>query len=124
MTAKTISPLRQRMIEDMSVRNFAFAAALSDAGLVLDGPPIIDGALHRVPVEGDRTGARSGAYIGHLDHRPAGFIQNFQTGEKRNWKAETDVPLTAEERAARPAPLRPKGKAASSGARRSTTRPG
>jgi phage/plasmid primase-like uncharacterized protein len=77
----------------------AFAAALSDAGLVLDGPPIMDGALHRVPVKGDRAGARSGAYIGHLDHRPAGYIQNFRTGEKRNWKAETDVTLTAEERA-------------------------
>jgi phage/plasmid primase-like uncharacterized protein len=77
----------------------AFATALSDAGLVLDGPPIMDGALHRVPVKGDRAGARSGAYIGHLDHRPAGFIQNFRSGEKRNWKAETDVTLTAEERA-------------------------
>jgi phage/plasmid primase-like uncharacterized protein len=77
----------------------AFAAALSDAGLVLDGPPIMDGVLHRVPVEGDRAGARSGAYIGHLDHRPAGFIQNFRTGERRNWKTETDVTLTVEERA-------------------------
>ena len=75
-----------------------FAAALTDAGLVLDGPPIMDGTLHRVSVEGDRPGARSGAYIGHLDHRPAGFIQNFRTGEKRNWKAEAEVALTAEER--------------------------
>jgi phage/plasmid primase-like uncharacterized protein len=77
----------------------AFAAALSDAGLVLDGPPIMDGALHRVSVEGDRAGARSGAYIGHLDHRPAGYIQNFRTGKKRNWKAEADVTLSPEERA-------------------------
>jgi phage/plasmid primase-like uncharacterized protein len=77
----------------------AFAAALSDAGLLLDGPPIMDGALHRVRVKGDRAGARSGAYIGHLDHRPAGFIQNFRTGEKCNWKAETDVTLSPEERA-------------------------
>ena len=76
-----------------------FAAALGEAGLIIDGPPQMDGSLHRVRVQGDKRGARSGAYIGHLDHRPAGFIQNFKTGEKRNWKAASASPLTAEERA-------------------------
>ncbi len=76
-----------------------FAAALLEAGLVVQGAPLMDGRLHRVRVHGDKPGSRSGAYIGHLDHRPAGFIQNFKTGEKRNWKAASGLVLTAEERA-------------------------
>ncbi len=76
----------------------AFAAALAEAGLILQGAPLMDGRLHRVRVHGDKPGARSGAYIGHLDRRPAGFIQNFKTGEKRNWKAVSIPMLTAEER--------------------------
>ena len=66
----------------------AFAEALKEAGLVLDHLPDMDGMLHRVCVEGDRRGAKSGAYAGYLDGRPAGFIQNFKTGEKRIWKSE------------------------------------
>ena len=74
-----------------------FSAALSEAGLRLEGPPLMDGKLHRVPVEGDRAGARSGAYRAYLDGRPAGMIQNWKTGLKTKWKSnETD--LSPEER--------------------------
>jgi phage/plasmid primase-like uncharacterized protein/antirestriction protein ArdC len=66
----------------------AFAEALREAGLIVDQGPEMDGRLHRVPVKGDKRGARSGAYVGYLDGRPAGFIQNFKTGETRLWKAE------------------------------------
>ena len=76
-----------------------FVTALNEAGLILHGAPQMDGNLRRVRVHGDKPGARSGAYIGHLDHRPAGFIQNFKTGEKRNWKTAETTTLTAEERA-------------------------
>jgi phage/plasmid primase-like uncharacterized protein len=64
-----------------------FAQALLGAGLILKGAPIMDGRLHRVPVEGDRGGRKSGAYAGHLDAVPGGYIENFKTGEKRNWKS-------------------------------------
>ena len=64
-----------------------FAQALRDAGLLLREAPVMDGQLHRVPVKGDRGEDRSGAYKGHLDGHPAGFIQNFKTGDKVNWKA-------------------------------------
>jgi len=77
-----------------------FAEALRERGLRLEGLPEMDGALHRVPVEGDKTRERSGTYVGHLDGRPAGFIENFKTGERTTWKAEgVAVPLTAAERA-------------------------
>lgn len=62
-----------------------FADALHRAGLRLKGAPIMDGQKHRVPVEGDSKGKRSGTYIGHLDDRPAGYIHNFKTGEEIRW---------------------------------------
>ena len=64
-----------------------FAEALRESGLQLDGAPQMDGQLHRVRAEGDHGAERSGAYRGHLDGRPAGFIQNHRTGVKQNWKA-------------------------------------
>ena len=65
-----------------------------------DGPVEMDGQMHRVPVEGDKGKERSGAYVGHLDGKPAGFIQNFKTGVKTTWKASGQVAaLGAEDRA-------------------------
>lgn len=74
----------------------AFAEALSAAGLKLPGPPNMDGTLHRVPVDGDRGAQRSGAYVGYLDGRPSGVIQNFRAGTKTTWKADLDAPLDKE----------------------------
>ncbi len=73
-----------------------FAAALSDMGLMLKGAPVADGRIHRVSVDGDRTGEKSGAYALHLDGRPGGYIQNFKTGEKRNWKSSQPVAALSE----------------------------
>jgi putative DNA primase/helicase len=66
-----------------------FAETLMAAGLIIDGLPLMDGKLRRVPVEGDRKGQRSGAYVGHLDAHPAGFLENFRTGVRENWKSQT-----------------------------------
>jgi len=77
-----------------------FAEAIRECGLHLDGPPQMDGQLHRVAVDGDKGRDRSGAYTGHLDGRPAGFIQNHKTGVKQNWKANGPVSaLGAQDRA-------------------------
>lgn len=66
-----------------------FAIALKDRGLILDGEPIMDGKLYRVSVEGDKGKQKSGSYTGHLDGRPAGFINNFKEGIVENWKAQS-----------------------------------
>ncbi len=64
-----------------------FADALQLAGLVVKGAPIMDGKQHRVDVEGDKKGRKSGMYVGHLDDYPAGYIHNHKTGEEIRWKA-------------------------------------
>jgi putative DNA primase/helicase len=65
----------------------AFLKELREVGLVVE-EPIMDGKLQRVPVEGKGKGNRDGAYVGYLDGRPSGFIQNFSTGETRKWKLD------------------------------------
>jgi Antirestriction protein len=88
------------VIETGSDPREEFAAALRDCGLLVDSPVEMDGKLHRVRAEGDKGTARSGTYFGHLDGWPAGFIQNFRTGVKINWKASGQAPaLSAEQRA-------------------------
>jgi phage/plasmid primase-like uncharacterized protein len=68
-----------------------FGEALEKAGLVLPGVPVMNGVLQRVPVVEGKPGALDGAYVGHLDTgRPAGYIQNFRTGERTNWKSGAD----------------------------------
>jgi antirestriction protein ArdC/phage/plasmid primase-like uncharacterized protein len=65
-----------------------FALALEQAGLDLGGnSPIMDGAIHRVPLIGGKRGELDGAYCGFLDERPAGWMQNFSSGEKVKWMA-------------------------------------
>ena len=64
-----------------------FEAELRRASLRVDRIEM-DGKLHRAPVEGDRGREKNGAYVGWLDGRPGGFIQNFKSGEKISWKQE------------------------------------
>ncbi len=64
-----------------------FGDAIRAAGLALEGAPIMDGKLHRVALADGKPGSRDGAYVGYLDGKPAGFIQNFKTGLKENWVA-------------------------------------
>lgn len=64
-----------------------FGEVLADTGLVLDGPPQLDGALHRVPVEGAAPGKRDGAYVGHADAPMSGWYQNHRSGDEGTWRA-------------------------------------
>lgn len=75
-----------------------FGDALRANGLVLDGLPIMDGKMHRVPVEGKGPQSKDGAYVGYLDGKPSGFIQNHSTGVTQKW-TQKGVAMTPEQRA-------------------------
>ena len=77
----------------------AFGETLRRAGLILDGPPIMDGKFHRVPVEGGKPGSKDGSYQGFLDGNPAGFYQNFKDDFSGTWK-ESGTKLSAAQHAA------------------------
>lgn len=70
-----------------------FLAALTDAGLVLDGLPVMDGRRHRVPVVEGKKGNRDGVYRGFLDGiKPGGWYINYHRADNdkdiTRWKAQ------------------------------------
>ena len=65
-----------------------FSEALRSSGLLVDGPAVMDGRWHRVPVIDDAKGQLSGSYRGFLDGRPNGQIMNYRLGDKvEKWVA-------------------------------------
>lgn len=79
--------------------------ALKAIGCILDADtdrgqkhPITDGEKHRITVEGDKKGEKSGFYIIHTDGHPAGFLQNNRTKEELRWSSRGYV-QTDEEKA-------------------------
>ncbi|HHM2297758.1 TPA: zincin-like metallopeptidase domain-containing protein [Legionella anisa] len=76
-----------------------FSDVLKSIGSILTGEhPIMDGKKHRIRVEGDKKGEKSGFYVGHLDGHPAGYVKNNRTGIETKWKSK-GYTLTDEERA-------------------------
>ena len=52
-----------------------------------------DGQIHRFTIEGDNPSTKNGAYALYLDGKyqnnlPAGYVQNWKTGDKFTWKYE------------------------------------
>jgi antirestriction protein ArdC/phage/plasmid primase-like uncharacterized protein len=79
--------------------------ALKSVGCILDADtdqgrkhPIMDGEGHRITVEGDKKGEKSGFYVIHTDGHPAGFMQNNRTKEELRWSSKGYV-QTDEEKA-------------------------
>jgi putative DNA primase/helicase len=62
-----------------------FTDAMRERGINLTAPIIPDGKLHRVYIQGDRKGTLNGAYILHIDGKPAGWFQHFKTGITGKW---------------------------------------
>lgn len=62
----------------------AFRDAMADAGMVVTGDIIADGALHRCHVEGDKRGTKNGAYVLHTDGVASGWFSNFR-GVNQTW---------------------------------------
>ena len=73
-----------------------FGQAIVKAGLILDGPPIMDGQIHRVSVTDGKPGAKDGSYCGYTDGHPNGWVRNFKTGTHEKWIATGQVLSDAE----------------------------
>ncbi|TXI39695.1 MAG: DUF1738 domain-containing protein [Nitrosomonas sp.] len=66
-----------------------FATVLRDNGCIVeDNHPVMDGLSHRIKVEGDRPGEKSGFYVVHMDGHPAGYFNNHRTKVEIRWKAK------------------------------------
>lgn len=69
-----------------------FENSLREQGFIIDKNIIADGKIHRLRVAGDLGGKTSGAYALYLDGHPAGYIQNFKSGESGiKWKYDGKV---------------------------------
>jgi len=88
----------QKWLPDRSIRSSGggdpqeeFLEALTSAGLVIDGLPVMNGRRQRVPVVEGKKGNRDGVYRGFLDGvRPGGWYINYHRAENdkdvTNWK--------------------------------------
>ncbi|MCB1983872.1 MAG: hypothetical protein KDF49_00405, partial [Nitrosomonas sp.] len=102
-----IRALQRWLPENVPVQqNFAidaqteFATVLRDNGCIVDGNhPVMDGLSHRIKVEGDRPGEKSGFYVVHMDGHPAGYFNNHRTKVEIRWKAK-GYSLTESQKAA------------------------
>ena len=66
-----------------------FATLLRDNGCIVDdNHPVMDGLSHRIKVEGDKPGEKSGFYVVHMDGHPAGYFNNHRTKTEIRWKAK------------------------------------
>lgn len=64
----------------------AFFNHAADAGVIFTSRPLIaDSLLHRVHVQGDKSGTKNGAYILHADGKPSGWFQHFCSGAYGKW---------------------------------------
>lgn len=85
--SKWLTPPQKNQVFDENEAIQQFKNELETQGLIVD-EPIMNGKLQRCQVNGDKGSEKSGAYVGFLDDYPAGYIENFKTGAKINWKFE------------------------------------
>ena len=58
-----------------------FEDFLRTNGAILDRrDPVMDGKKHRIRLQGDRGGKKSGSYVGHLNGHPNGWFNDFRDG--------------------------------------------
>jgi putative DNA primase/helicase len=77
------------------IREFELMAI--DLGFKTDFKAEPDGVLHRVALEQDKRGRRSGWYVLHSDGVLAGRVGNWITGESHNWCAKALARMTPRE---------------------------
>ena len=67
--------------------------AMREAGIppLRDTRLVIDGALHRYAVEGDKGRETAGAYVIHPDGFPGGYISSWRHGVEVRWKFDLEA---------------------------------
>ena len=89
-----LTPLKRWIPEDNQPRpvpavldpSAEFKKSLGVAGLILEGDPVMNGKIQRVPVVGGRPGAKEGCYCATMTgDRPNGWWQNHRTAEQSRW---------------------------------------
>lgn len=103
-TGTNLAPLKkwlpetqmEKIIESKLSPEEEFASKLQALGLDVQGTPIMDGTIQRVPLQGREVGNKNGAYCGYMDGIPAGWAQNYTTGEKIKFIATGHVLSDAE----------------------------
>ncbi len=75
----------QREVAVTEARDECIAAMKKVDMIVTDDHPIFDKKSHRIEVEGDKKGEKSGFYVAHPDGRPSGYVKNNRTGEEIRW---------------------------------------
>lgn len=78
----------------------SFIDAMRSAGITPSDPERIvgDGVLHRVHVEGDKSGSHDGWAVLHLDGVPSGAFGHWRTGQQETWCCGGRDRLTPAER--------------------------
>lgn len=74
-----------------------FLTAMAEHGLT---PPeiVADGRVHRFACPDEKRGKRSGWYVLHADHLPAGVFGDWRTGLKETWCTRAVAAMSASER--------------------------
>lgn len=89
-----LTPLKRWIPEDNQPRpvpavldpSAEFKKSLGVAGLILEGDPVMNGQIQRVPVVNGRPGAKEGYYCATMTgDRPNGWYQNHRTGGRGKW---------------------------------------
>nr|WP_258523735.1 hypothetical protein [Campylobacter hyointestinalis] len=79
------TPKKEFLFDENEVLT-AFKSALENQDLIIESLPIMGSKIHRVKTTNDKGRELSGAYSGFSNDYLAGFVQNFKTSIKENWK--------------------------------------
>ncbi|EPM9007968.1 LPD7 domain-containing protein [Yersinia enterocolitica] len=69
-----------------------FGDFIRSLGGNLQGDPEMDGLTHRISMNDDKQGKKSGVYVGHLDGFANGWFADHRDGHRNTWSSNSDRP--------------------------------
>lgn len=70
-----------------------FSDFIRACGGDLKGLAEMDGKIHRINMDDDKSGKKTGAYVGHLDGFANGWFTDHRTGgDRQNWSSRSEKP--------------------------------